>query len=149
MSFLKRLRSKKRESRSYDLPTGSRIEPAVTISEISETEKIVACTTNEAFREAWTIHFENLSAQEKAIWCFKETVTPLRVQKTVENWDKQHKERSVTRRIAEKTLRFLRALENLMAGAVIGIQQYPDVSSIIIGVLRVVINVSQHLLAST
>lgn len=101
---------------------------------------IIEKSTNAAFQEAWKQHWEKLSDDEKIAWSFQ-GVHPLEVQNTIEEMDKLHLEQSATRKIASPTLQFLRAVETVMAGATIGIQAYPDVSSIVVGVIRVIINV--------
>lgn len=102
---------------------------------------VIAKSTNPAFQEAWKQHWMGLDESEKNDWSFQGAHSPLKVQKTIEDMDKLHHQETASRRIAGPTLRFLRAIETVMAGATIGIQAYPDVSSIVVGVIRVVINV--------
>jgi hypothetical protein len=106
-----------------------------------QTEQVIAKTTNAAFLEAWRMHWMDLDESEKVEWSFQEVKSPLKVQKTIEDMDKLHREHSTSRKIAAKTLRFFEALETLMSGVAIGIQSNPEVSAIVVGVLRVVINV--------
>lgn len=140
MSFLKRFgtkRSKRKEtSLSEDsLPEYSKLGP-------QDTEQIIANSTNAAFQEAWQMHWKELNESEKIAWSFQEVRSPLKIHQTINDMDKYHRDKSVTRKWQERTLRFLRAIETLMAGATIGIQAYPDVSSIVIGIFRIIINVS-------
>ncbi|EED20611.1 conserved hypothetical protein [Talaromyces stipitatus ATCC 10500] len=103
---------------------------------------VIAKSTNSAFQEAWGKHWAELDASEKRVWSFQGDYSPLKVQKTIENMDKEHRQQTTSRRIAGPVLRFLRAVETVMAGVTIGIQAYPDVSSIVVGVIRVIINVA-------
>lgn len=103
-----------------------------------QTVDIIEKSTSPAFQEAWKQHWKDLSDEEKAAWSFE---TPLQVQKTTEEMDKLHREHSIARRIASRALLFLQVVNSLMDGATIGIQAQPEVSSIVLGVIRVVINV--------
>lgn len=163
MPFFKKLRAKagnfkassKREYKTLHSDTDALLTQVATVSgsscskssnppsfDPSETKWIVARSTNAAFQEAWDMHWQELTEEERIAWSRdRAEISPLKVQKTVESLDKSHKERAITRQWADKTLRFLRAVETLMAGAAIGIQQYPDVSSIVVGVIRVIVNV--------
>ena len=102
---------------------------------------VVANSTNPAFQEAWNQHWMGLDKSEWNDWSFKRVPAPLQLQRTIEDMDKLHRQETSSRRVADPMLRFLRAIETVMAGATIGIQAYPDVSSIVVGVIRVVINV--------
>lgn len=102
---------------------------------------VIAKSTNPAFQEAWKQHWMGLDESERKDWSFQGAYSPLKVQKTIEDMDKLHRQETASRKIAGPALRFLRAIETVMAGATIGIQAYPDVSSIVVGVIRVVINV--------
>ncbi|KAL1969964.1 hypothetical protein VTN77DRAFT_7474 [Rasamsonia byssochlamydoides] len=151
MSFFKKLRAKAGNFKPSSkgeykaIHSGNDALSRQPIFDPSETKSIVARSTNAAFQEAWDMHWQELTQEERIAWSRdREKISPLKVQKTIESLDKSHKERSITRQCAEKTLRFLRAVETLMAGAAIGIQQYPDVSSIVMGVIRVIINVAMR-----
>jgi hypothetical protein len=147
MSFLKRLRTKRSKHKPDVFEDGPPAAHDATttllpISDFAETKRIIACTTNAAFQEAWDTHWESLDLREKAAWSHVDNMGPLNVRTIVQDWDRGHKQQSFSRRIADKTLKFLRSIETLMAGAAIGIQSYPEVSAIVIGVVRVIINVS-------
>jgi hypothetical protein len=118
-------------------PSHSKIGPG-------QTGSIIEKSTNPAFQEAWKQHWNELSENERLAWSFQEAQSPLQAQRDVEDIDKLHREQSVSRRIANRTLSFLQVVQSLMAGAEIGIQAYPEVSSIVVGVLRVVINVCNY-----
>lgn len=70
-----------------------------------------------------------------------EFTSPIKVHQILDDLNKQHEALSVSRRIANRSLRFLQAVETLMAGAVISVNSYPDVSAVVIGVIRVILNV--------
>lgn len=109
--------------------------------EIPKIERIVACTSNAAFQEAWQRHWECLTEKERAAWSSMEFTSPIKVHQILDDLNKQHEALSVSRRIANRSLRFLQAVETLMAGAVISVNSYPDVSAVVIGVIRVILNV--------
>jgi hypothetical protein len=139
MSFLKRFRTKNIKKK-VTLPPGD-LPPDYSTLGPRDTEQLISNSTNAAFQEAWQMHWKELSESEKLAWSFQEVKSPLKVHKTIDDMDKYHRDQSVSRKCAEGTLRFLRAIETLMAGVTIGMQAYPDVSSIVVGILRVVINV--------
>jgi predicted ATPase with chaperone activity len=142
MRFIKRFRKKNDNSKEIKKATSAELPPAYTSDWSPEhTEQVIAETTNPAFLEAWRMHWMDLDESEKLEWSFRDVRSPLKVQKTIEDMDKLHQEHSISRKIAAKTLRFLQALETLMAGVSIGIQAYPDVSALVVGAIRVVINV--------
>jgi hypothetical protein len=139
MSFLKIFKTKRTKKKETLLPNVS--PPAYSKLGPQGTEQIITNSTNAAFQEAWQMHWKELSESEKLAWSFQEVRSPLKVHKTIDDMDKYHRDQSVARKCAEGTLRFLRAIETLMAGVTIGMQAYPDVSSIVVGIVRVVINV--------
>lgn len=139
MSFLKRFRTKKTSSSEDSPPKYSALGPL-------DTEQIIVNSTNAAFQEAWQIHWKELSENEKLAWSFQQVKSPLKVHQTIDDMDKYHRDQSVARKCADGALRFLRAIETLMAGVTIGVQAYPDVSSIVIGIVRIVINVQRPVL---
>ncbi|CRG86823.1 Voltage-dependent N-type calcium channel subunit alpha-1B [Talaromyces islandicus] len=140
MSFLKRFKTKKTKSKETLPPEGS--PPAYPNLGPRATEQIIASSTNSAFQEAWQMHWKELNESEKLAWSFQEVKSPLKVHKTIDDMDKYHRDQSVSRKFADGTLRFLRAIETLMAGVTIGMQAHPDVSSIVVGIVRVVINIA-------
>lgn len=143
MNLFKRFRKKNDRPKEIKEAKPAELPPAYTSDWSPEqTEQVIAETTNAAFIEAWRMHWIDLDESERVEWSFREVKSPLKVQKTIEDMDKLHREHSISRKIAAKTLRFLQALETLMSGVAIGIQSYPDVSAIVVGVVRVVINVS-------
>jgi hypothetical protein len=151
MHLFRKLRAKagdfKPSSKGEDKAICSDSNPSIATtshgSSASRTNWIVARSTNAAFQEAWEMHRRELTEEEKMAWSFQraEDISPLKIEKAIEDLDKSHKERSITRKCADQTLRFLSAVDTLMAGVLIGIQQYPEVSSIVSGVVRVIINV--------
>lgn len=122
------------------------VEPAIQLQSkenngSGDMEIVIQNSTNTAFQEAWRQHWKDLSEIEQAEWSSKDLRSPLQAQKTVDDLNQLHREQSIARKIADRTLTFLKAIETLMAGATIGIQAYPEVSSVVVGVIRVVINV--------
>lgn len=148
MALLKFLKRKKNKTQSTSAgknvtsakrPSSSDIGPDQIGPD--QMEVVIAKSTNPAFQEAWKQHWAGLDESEKVAWSFQGNDSPLKVQETTEDLDQQHRQETASRRVAPSTLRFLKAIETVMAGATIGIQAYPDVSSIVMGIIRVVINV--------
>lgn len=149
MRLLKKFVLKRKHRVSYSRDKSDAVQPEVKspkgvpfkATEISKLERIVACTSNAAFQEAWQRHWECLTEKEKVAWASIELMSPTKVHQILDDLNKQHEAHSVSRKVAHRSLRFLYAVETLMAGAVISAQSYPDVSSIVIGVIRVILNV--------
>ncbi|KAE8549969.1 hypothetical protein EYB25_008494 [Talaromyces marneffei] len=139
MALLKLFKRKK--SKSQTISADQNVNPTEQPSP-EQMGFVIANSTNPAFQEAWKQHWMGLDDSERAAWSFQGHNSPLKMQRTIEDMDKLHLQETASRRIAGPTLRFLRAIETVMAGATIGIQAYPDVSSIIVGIIRVVINVA-------
>ena len=59
----------------------------------------------------------------------------------VKEFDRTYNEKAVSRRCAEPVTRFIRILEQFMQGVAIGIQSNPEISSLIVGAFRVIIDV--------
>ncbi|OKL57097.1 hypothetical protein UA08_07557 [Talaromyces atroroseus] len=115
-------------------------EPSNSEGGTEQTGAIIEKSKNAAFQEAWKQHWNDLSENERKAWSFQDVRSSLQVHQAIEDIDKLHREQSVARRIADRTLSFLQVVESLMAGATIGIQAYPEVSSIVFGVIRLVID---------
>jgi hypothetical protein len=59
----------------------------------------------------------------------------------VREFDSAHNEKATCRRCTEPVTKFLRATEQFVQGIAIGIQSYPEVSSLVVGAVRVMIDV--------
>ena len=59
----------------------------------------------------------------------------------VREFDNAHNKKATCRRCAEPVTRFLRTMEQFMRGIAIGIQSYPEVSSLVVGAVRIMIDV--------
>jgi hypothetical protein len=59
----------------------------------------------------------------------------------VSEFDSAHNGKATCRRCAEPVTRFLRIIEQFMQGVAIGIQSYPEISSLVVGAVRIVIDV--------
>ena len=59
----------------------------------------------------------------------------------VSDFDNAHYDKSMSRRCAEAVARFLRVIDQLMGGVAIAIQSNPDISALVVGAVRVVIDV--------
>jgi hypothetical protein len=59
----------------------------------------------------------------------------------VSEFDNAHNRKATCRRCAEPVTRFLRIIEQFMQGVAIGIQSYPEISCIVVGAVRIVVDV--------
>lgn len=143
MSILRFLQRKKISSTNSS--DGKSVESIEHVSNANIGPKGMGCavarSTNAAFQEAWEKHWMKLSKKEQKEWSFKGPHSALEVQKTAANLDELHREKSNSRQITGPALKLLRAIETVMAGATIGVQAFPNISSIVVAVARVIINV--------
>ena len=129
-------------------PVGKVEESSPSKVGLEDTGSIIKRSTNSAFQEAWKQHWNDLSEHERNAWSFQDVQAPLQVQKTMEDVDKLHREQSVARRIGDRTLTFLQVVDSVMAGASFAIEAAPQVTSIVVGVIRIVIGVCNCLFDS-
>jgi ankyrin repeat domain-containing protein 50 len=97
---------------------------------------------NTAFNEALSRHIAKLSAEERT--SFQNAHPQISAEELlarVKDFDKKHSQ-TAARRCFTKSERFLRVLDSLMRGVVIAIQCHPEISSIIVGGARLVLDLS-------
>lgn len=107
-----------------------------------------AARKNAAFEEAWRNHFEELTEEEKKNdWREgNQHVSPEMIHDKIVNLDTKHAT-GVTRKVIEPTLQFLQAIDSLVTGATAAAQSSP-IGSIVLGVVRVIIDVGPLNLSS-
>jgi ankyrin repeat domain-containing protein 50 len=102
-------------------------------------------TGNPALELATARHLNALPDQEKEV--FRETsknLTDENILIKVRECDVAHKDNSHFRPRAEALSRFLGLLDRFMAGVTIGLQANPDISAIVVGGVRTVIDLAVH-----
>ncbi|KAI9860062.1 MAG: hypothetical protein M1813_006410, partial [Trichoglossum hirsutum] len=100
-------------------------------------------TDNIAFDLAFQQHVNKLSQSESdAFLDAYRDITPETLLSKVNDFDDAHHDKSMSRRCAEPVARFLRVINQLMGGVAIAIQSNPDISALVVGAVRVVIDVA-------
>jgi ankyrin repeat domain-containing protein 50 len=100
-------------------------------------------TENIALRVAIERHLNDIPDTEKrAFHDASQHLTDVSILDAVKRYDEQHKSQSHFRPRASSIGRFLDVLNRFMAGVTIGIQADPAISSIVVGAVRVVIDLA-------
>lgn len=98
---------------------------------------------NSALDAALNQHLQKLSTSERRIYqTGYHDITPEGLLDLVREYDTKHAKESQFRRCAEPVAKVLQVIEQFMQGIAIGIQSNPEISSIVVGAVRVVIDVS-------
>lgn len=104
---------------------------------------ITGATGNWALKTAIERHIQQLPEAEKDAFRKAGTaITEDNLLSRVEDWDEAHKRESSFRPRAPALSKFLTFLERFMGGVAIGAQSNPDISSIVVGAVRVVIDLA-------
>jgi len=141
MSILTIFRKKKTKSqKAKDVTTAEQQLSHLKIGP-ERMQNVIETCTSPAFQEAWRKHWDDLSDSEKGLWSDQHTQTPLQIEETMKKLDKNHMDESLLRKISDRTLSFLQIVDLLMRGATVAVQGAPSVSSMVLGVFRVVIDV--------
>lgn len=120
---------------------GAGSAPASSTHTVDETTK--SQTKNHALEMAIARHLDALPELEKG--AFREaskSLTSGNILLHVQECDAAHREQSHFRSQAENLSRFLGVLDRFMAGVTIGLQSNPDISAIVVGGVRLVIDVA-------
>ncbi|KAF2135402.1 uncharacterized protein K452DRAFT_260720, partial [Aplosporella prunicola CBS 121167] len=90
-------------------------------------------------------HIEKLSGDEKeAFLRASKEITESTLLHNIKTLDDAHKDSSKLRKHAEPLAKFLNLLDRFLGGVTIGIQQSPDISSLVIGGVRLVIDLARN-----
>jgi hypothetical protein len=101
---------------------------------------------NAALEVALQRHLEKLDQAERV--AFEKASQDISVEELLANvkeFDNAYNRKATCRRCTEPVGRFLRIIEQFMNGVAIGIQSYPEISSIVVGAVRLVIDVRSYL----
>lgn len=99
--------------------------------------------TNSPLQIAIESYLNNFPEAEKRLFLLgSQEITEANLLAKVKSYDQAHKAKSRFRPRANSISRFLGALNNVIAGIAIGVQANPDVSSIVVGAVRVVIDLA-------
>lgn len=100
-------------------------------------------STNPAFLAAIQKHLDRLSIVERQAFLQAHTIiTPDSLLGKIGSLDKKHASTSSFRPHAEKITRFLSLLDRLLGGVAIAIQASPDVSSIAVGGMKLIVDIA-------
>ena len=102
----------------------------------------LSVTDNAAFSYALQRRLEKLDQAERhALEKAYQDISPEDLLSKVSQFDKAHNEKSTCRRCAKPVARFLRVIEQFMQGVAIGLQCSPEISSLVVGAIRILIDV--------
>ncbi|KAL9118052.1 MAG: hypothetical protein Q9187_005405 [Circinaria calcarea] len=100
-------------------------------------------TDNVAFDDALQQHLQKLNQSEKdAFNAAYQNIDPEGLFSRVEDFDRIYNAKASSRRCAEPVTRFIGILEQFMAGMAIGIQSSPEISCLVVGAVRIVIDLA-------
>jgi hypothetical protein len=137
-------------SNSVSAPSASALAKASTPQQVTlgvSTGASPATTANPspnpAFLAAIQKHLDKLAEVERqAFLQANTTITPDSLLKRIGSLDKQHASTSSFRPHAEKIARFLSLLDRLLGGVTIAIQANPDISSIAVGGIKLIVDIA-------
>lgn len=119
----------------------------VTLLELFWLLRTPLISRNAAFADALQQHLLKLSPVESATFrASHQSLTPESILVKVKAYDQAHSRGSASRKCAEKVDKSLRILYQFLASIAIAIQSSPDVSSLIVGGLRFIVDVIISLL---
>jgi hypothetical protein len=102
-----------------------------------------ATSQNLVLEKALVIHLQKLPEAEKAAFAqASRTLDEQTLLSDVREYDVAHKSISSFRTHAERLSKFLNLLNRFMGGVAIGIQASPEVSALVVGAIRIVINLA-------
>jgi hypothetical protein len=94
-----------------------------------------------AFSEALRRHIDKLSPDEKQAFIGGNIITPAALMKEARNYDEAHKQTSYSRRCASRVENILRGVDGFMVPVAIMTGHSPDISSLVVGAIKLVIQV--------
>lgn len=100
-----------------------------------------ASTSNEAFSLALERHKLNLTEEERKAFSPQNVISPEMLLHEVGEFDRQHKQDSTSRKCAEQVKGFLDAVDGYLKVLGICIQHSPEISALVVGGLRLVVDV--------
>lgn len=101
---------------------------------------------NPAFESALMKHVDGLSLFEKeAFEAAYNNITPDDLYLKTRKHDDKHREETLFRRCTPLLEKFFTCIDRFMGGVAIGIQAYPDISCLVVGAIRIAIDVSNIL----
>jgi ankyrin repeat domain-containing protein 50 len=130
-------------SSAVQLMTPSITPSASSIQSLQGTSTTAAIAGNEALALAIQRHLDTITGAEKeAFREARKTINEDNLLLKARECDNAHQQRSLFRPQAERLARFLKLLDRFMGGIAIGIQAYPEISSLVVGAVRIVIDLA-------
>lgn len=107
------------------------------------TSTTTAASENRALKLAIERHLHKITdAEKEAFWEALTKIDEDNLLSRVRAYDNTHKQSSSFRPQAERLSNFLNLLNRFMRGIAIGIQAYPGISSLVVGAVRIVIDLA-------
>lgn len=104
-----------------------------------------AAIRNQAFEKAVAKYLEGVPEAEKAVFRqASKSIDEHTLLSNVRKYDAAHKMESSFRPQAERLSKFLGLLNRFMGGVAIGLQANPEVSALVVGAVRIVIDLALH-----
>ena len=141
-----RLRDRSADRKPQRPSPASRPAPLTTSPPGSAVAK--ASPGNSALQLAIQRHLDKIPDDEKeAFRKASAEITQHGLISRVKAYDEAHKQASSFRSQAERLSKFLDVLDRFMGGIAIGIQAYPEISSLVVGAVRIVLDLAIHFVA--
>ena len=137
--FRKKRKSKPEKAKDV-FPAGNPSDPNI---DPERMKCFIQTCTSPAFQEAWWKHWNDLSESERGAWSrqYGQSQAPLQLAQRMRELDQKNLDESLLRKISDRTLGFLQVVDLLMRGATVAVQGAPSIGSVVLGVVRVVIDV--------
>ncbi|KAH0563452.1 hypothetical protein GP486_001989, partial [Trichoglossum hirsutum] len=125
------------------MPSHFRIRESLALGLRPNSLIYLSIADNIAFDLAFQQHVNKLSQSESdAFLDAYRDITPETLLSKVNDFDNAHHDKSMNRRCAEPVARFLRVIDQLMGGVAIAKQSNPNISALVVGAVRAVIDVA-------
>ena len=112
-------------------------------SDLTENPSPHGPAINPAFDAALEKHVAKLTTVEReAFQAASKNITPEELVFRTQEYDKKHSMVTSFRQCTSSVEKFLNFIERFMGGVAIGIQASPDISCLVVGAVRIVIDVS-------
>ncbi len=125
-------------------PTAQSVSPREFSTQVSlETSTTTAASRNRALELAIERHLRKITDTEKE--AFREAsrnIDEYSLLSKARAYDDAHKQSSSFRPQAERLSKFFNLLNRFMGGVAIGVQAYPEISSLVVGAVRIVIDLA-------
>lgn len=117
--------------------------PASSVQDSQVSAPVTSTSRNPALELAIQRHLDKIPAAEKAVFRdASKAINDANLLSRVRAYDEAHIESSSFRPQAERLSKFLKFLNRFMGGVAIGIQASPEISSLVVGAVRIIIDLA-------